>query len=242
MGTDLTLLLTTANRLPEETAERLRAYLLEVTGGRYPIVSVSQRPIDFGHNICVGEIGQSKYNEYWQLHIGAQAIETVYTAVVDDDTLYSLNHFEHRPAPGVFWYETNYWFCQDGLNHYWRIANRHQNGGGMWGCIAMTETLCGNLAARFTRYPVDPLIPHRKTIWWGEPGIQEGDREYGRHDLCHRGESINPCVVFVHRASMGHKQLSRFYRRYGLPQPENKSERLDQFGTVADLRRKFWNG
>lgn len=113
MATDLTLLMATANHLPEETAARIRAYLLEVTGGRYPIVSVSQRPIDFGCNICVGEIGQGKYNAYYQLHVGAQAIETAYVATVDDDTLYNLDHFEHRPAPGTFWYEINYWFCQE---------------------------------------------------------------------------------------------------------------------------------
>jgi len=72
---DLTLLLATANLLPDETARRIRQALLYVTGNRYPVVSVSQRAIDFGSNICVGEIGASKYNAYWQLYIGAQAVD-----------------------------------------------------------------------------------------------------------------------------------------------------------------------
>jgi len=92
---DLTLLLATANRLPDETARRIRKNLLDVTQGRYPIVSVSQKPIDFGYNICVGEIGANKYNCYRQLYIGAQAVETKYVAVVDDATLYTPGHFDY---------------------------------------------------------------------------------------------------------------------------------------------------
>lgn len=115
----------------------------------------------------------------------------------------------------------------------------------MWGCIAVTETLRENLAARFARYPVNPWASSPELVegppaWWGEPGIYEGDKEYGRADLCRRGESINPCVVFVHPAAMGYQQLSRWHRRYGQPAPENRAERLEQFGTMADLRRKYW--
>jgi len=238
---DLTLLLATANRLSDETARRIRANLLDVTQGRYPVVSVSQRPIEFGHNLCVGEIGANKYNAYWQLFIGAQAVETEYVAVIDDDVLYAPCHFEHRPPPGVFFYEKNYWFAQDGKDFFWRVSDRQTRGGGMWGCIAQTETLRANLAARFERFPNDSLtiMPDHK-IWWGEPGIHDGDRLYGRHDSYERVESPMPCVVFVHQAAMGYTQLSRWHRRYGTPAPENITERVEPWGTMADLRRQYW--
>ena len=102
MSGDLTLLLATANLLPDETARRIRLALLYVTGNRYPVVSVSQKPLDFGYNICVGEIGVNKYNAYRQLYIGTLAVKTEYVAVVDDDVLYAPGHFEHYPPPGIF--------------------------------------------------------------------------------------------------------------------------------------------
>jgi len=140
----------------------------------------------------------------------------------------------------VRYYETNYWFAEDDKDFYWRVADRQTRGGGMWGCIAQTETLCANLVARFERYPTDPGATGNAPGWWGEPGLAEGDSAYGRHDNCQRIESPEPCIVFVHRAAMGYTQLRRWHRRYGQPTPENTAERVEPFGTVADLRRQYW--
>lgn len=244
---DLTILLYTANRLPEATAARIRGHLLaqvDATGGalagRYPLISVSQKPIDFGRNICVGDIGVSKYNAYKQILIGALEVETEYVATVDDDTLYDVEHFTHRPPPGEFLYEANYWFCQDGLDYYWRASDAKTRGG-MWGCRACTETLCANLTARFECYPSDPWqIDPQLHLFFGEPGYKDGDRTYGRHDRHGTTSSPRPCLVFVHQASMGYKQLIRFYRRYGRPTPENTAAHLTDFGTVAEVRKRFW--
>lgn len=236
---NITILYYTANRLPSGAALAIRDRLRAAVG-QTPIVSVSQWPIDFGRNICVGEIGANKYNAYRQILTGAQYIETEYVATVDDDTLYPPEHFEHRPPSGEFWYETNYWFCQDGVDHYWRPADLPTKGGGMWGCIAKTATLRANLEARFSHFPFAsaPLPP-----WWGEPGVREGDRLYGRHDGLRRVASARPCVVFVHGASMGYQQFSRWHLRYGRPAPENMADTLDGYGAVAELRRELdWEG
>jgi hypothetical protein len=236
--------LATANLIPEPAAKRIRDYLLEVTEHRYPVVSVSQQPIDFGRNICVGAIGRSKYNEYKQILLGVREVTTEYVATVDDDTLYAPVHFEYRPPPGIFSYETNYWFAQDEKDNYWRIRDIATKGGGMWGCIARTEDLLSNLTARFKNYPTDPWLPDSPVsppMYWGEPGIE--DEEYGlpRESYLRRA-SPEPCVIFIHRESMGFRQYSRFHRRYGHPTPENRADSLPQFGTMADLRRKFWQG
>jgi hypothetical protein len=238
---DLTILYYTANRLPEAAAARIRSRIYDpydMPGwNNYYMVSVSQKPIEFGYNICVGDIGANKYNAYWQLYVGALAVTTEFVATVDDDTLYCPEHFEHRPPAGEFWYETNCWFAQDGKDHYWRTAEINKRGG-MWGCIARTETLRANLAARFERYPnpAAPLPP-----WWGEPGVRQGDRLYGRRDRMARIHSARPCVIFIHAASMGYQQFSRWHRRYGQPDPANVAEHLDGYGTVADVRARYWS-
>lgn len=233
---DLTILYYTANRLPDAAALRIRQHLRGVAG-KTPIVSVSQRPIAFGLNVSVGDIGANKYNAYWQILEGVQYVETEYVATVDDDTLYVPDHFEHRPLAGEFWYETNYWFCQDGIDHFWRPADLPTKGGGMWGCIAHTQTMRNNLEARFSQFPnpAAPLPP-----WWGEPGVSEGDRLYGRRDGLRRVASARPCLVFIHEAAMGYQQFSRWHRRYGQPAPENVTTALPDYGTVGDVRREFW--
>ena len=231
---DLTILLATANKMPEETNEKIRQNLLLITNGQFPIVSVSQKPIDFGQNICVGDIGQSKYNEFFQILLGVRGIETKYTAVVDDDTLYSIEHFSQRPPSGKFLYERNYWFAQIGKDEYWRVADDNKKGG-MWGCIAETELLIHNLETRYKKYPTDNDLP----AMWGEPG--KFDELYGLpKNTAYFVKSEKPCVIFIHNTAMGGVQLSRFRRRYGDPLPENKTKNLDGFGDAKDLINKYW--
>lgn len=232
---DLTILYYTANRLPEVVGFRIREHLQRQHLG-YRVVSISQKSIRLGYNVCVGDIGANKYNAYWQIWCGLEFVDTEFVATVDDDTLYMPEHFDHRPPPGEFWYETNYWFCQDGKDHYWRPAEIEKRGG-MLGCLARTETLRANLEARFAKFP-DPSAP--LPPWWGEPGDPNGDKQYGRADTLRRVTSARPCVVFIHERSMGYTQFRRWHRRYGQPRPENMADTLPGYGTVADLRREFW--
>jgi len=231
---DLSLLYCTDNVMPERTRKKIADYLLEVTGGRYPVVSVSQEPIRLGKNICVGDIGKSKFNMYKQVLTGAREVKTRYVACVDDDTLYSPEHFLHRPDDDVFSYETNYWFAQPEKDYYWRVHDVSKRGG-MWGCISSTKLLLDNLTQRFRVYPTPPPSP----FLWGEPGIN--DRPYGMISKYVRHHSEKPCVVFVHKLSMGYTQLRRFHRRYGHPLPEDKTESLEQFGSIKDLWDKYWD-
>jgi hypothetical protein len=241
VANDLTLLLATANQLDETVAKKIRDYVIEVTENKYPIVSVSQKPIDFGTNICIGEIGTSKYNEYKQILIGAKEVKTKYTAVIDDDVLYAPCHFLQRPSDDLtFLNETHYWFAQDELDYFWRPSNV-QTRGGMWGCIANTETLLNNLTKRYEMYPVDPWADGHKSrdpLMWGEPGLK--DEQFGMVSKYERVESKDPSLIFVHSKSMGYNQLRKFYRRYGLPTGENKTYILKQFGTMEDVRYNYW--
>ena len=62
-----------------------------------PIVSVTQKPVDLGHNICVGEIGSSWLNLYRQLKTAAEAATTKYVATAEHDCLYTQAHYDWTP-------------------------------------------------------------------------------------------------------------------------------------------------
>ena len=109
---DITILYYTAGVLPDYVAAKVRAHLFSIVRG-LPIISVSQKPLDFGHNICVGDIGQSYYNCYKQILIGAKAAQTDFVICAEDDTLYTPEHFLHRPASNAFCYNKNMFYLED---------------------------------------------------------------------------------------------------------------------------------
>lgn len=93
---DLTVLYYTSNREVPEFEERIRANILMACGG-LPIVSVSQKPIDFGNNICVGDVGTSGFNMFRQCLIGLKAIKTKFTVMAESDCLYPPDYFRFIP-------------------------------------------------------------------------------------------------------------------------------------------------
>ena len=105
---DLTVIYYTANYLNNRFADRVREQLIRVIG-QTPLISVSHKPMDFGENICVGDIGRSVYNIYKQVLIGARAAKTKYVATAEDDVLYSPDHYLYKPEPGTFAYDVNKW-------------------------------------------------------------------------------------------------------------------------------------
>jgi len=93
---DVTVIYYTSNRENPEFEKRIQQTLLEAVGD-LPIISVSQKPIDFGKNICVGDIGASAENILVQLREGAMAVETKYTVQTEDDCLYHKSYFDFKP-------------------------------------------------------------------------------------------------------------------------------------------------
>ena len=102
-------------------------YLLAAAGDN-PIVSVSQRPVDLGRNVCVGEIGSSWLSIYRQQLAGLEVAQTEMVAIAEHDVCYVPSHFAHEPAdPQAFTYNVNCWLVQykgthpeyDGMYSYW---------------------------------------------------------------------------------------------------------------------------
>ncbi len=93
---DLTIIYYTSNREEEEFENKIRQKLLEVSGD-IPIISVSQKPIDFGKNICVGDVGASYLNLYRQIEIGCKEAKTSFVISAEADCLYPPDYFNFVP-------------------------------------------------------------------------------------------------------------------------------------------------
>jgi len=107
-----TILYLTDNGIDENLLAKCRELLLKVSCG-LPIVSVSQKPIDLGTNICVGDIGRSGMSIDTQILIGLDAVKTKWVSVAEHDCVYSEEHFQYIPPDDkFFWYNVNQWLAQ----------------------------------------------------------------------------------------------------------------------------------
>lgn len=221
---DLTLIYYTANRLREFNAKKIRESLLEVSGNKYPVISVSQKPIDFGMNICVGEIGFSYYNCYKQILTGAKEADTEYVACCEDDIVYNDEHFSYRPSLDAFAYNTNLWFARE--KFFWKKESMS-----MGCCIAPKALLVNNLESRFVRYPTEPSREGHGQKFWVEPGLTE--KHFGIPKI--RLELFTtdaPVVVLETRGTLGGKRRDFGYDRFYC---------LEPFGDIRCFFNKYWS-
>lgn len=93
----ITIFYCSSNREKPEFEERIRKNILEHCGD-LPIVSVTQKPIDFGTNICVGDgVGVSGFNFFRQSLIALQNIKTPFALSCEADTVYGPSYFQFLP-------------------------------------------------------------------------------------------------------------------------------------------------
>lgn len=160
---NLTILYYTSNTISDFFMKNIQDQILMAVD-ETPIISVSQKPINFGQNICVGDIGRSAYNIYKQVLIAAKEAKTEYVATAEDDVLYPKEHFEYRPKGDVFAYDTNKWsiytWTKPPIFSYKPRVN-------MTSLICRRESLIKTLEERFAKYPDPNNIP---THYFGEPG------------------------------------------------------------------------
>lgn len=115
--TNKTIIYITDSVLNEEIARACRTQLVKVAGD-IPIISVSQKPLDLGLNINMGDIGRSWYNIYVQQLEGLKQATTEFVMIAEHDVMYTKEHIDWIPPDNkTFWYNTNCWFVQWGGNH-----------------------------------------------------------------------------------------------------------------------------
>jgi len=111
----------TDNTLPKEIQD-VQWYWLKKEAGDIPIISVSQKPIDLGTNICVGLIGRSWLSLYKQIFTGIEATDADYVGMVEHDCIYSAEHLNWTPpTDDAFYYNHNNWLVRwsDGMYSYY---------------------------------------------------------------------------------------------------------------------------
>src|SRR4030042_1521512 len=92
----LTILYYTSNREKPYFEKRIQGNLLKVCGD-VPIISISQKPIDLGTNICVGDVGASGFNMFRQVQIGCEHAKTKFVISAEADCLYPPDYFQFVP-------------------------------------------------------------------------------------------------------------------------------------------------
>jgi len=127
---DLTAIHYTANQKPASFVAKMQTALRASLRG-VPVVSVSHRPMDFGTNICVGDVGLSIHNVWRQLQIGAQHATTRFVCSAEDDTLYPPDYFTFRPPRDDTFYLAEpayHLFSQKNRIHFFAYNRRGDEG------------------------------------------------------------------------------------------------------------------
>ncbi len=99
----------TDNQCEERITNVVRQNLASIANG-FPIVSVSQYPIDFGRQNIVLPEPRGDLTMFKQILAGLEAIDTDVVFLVEHDVIYHPSHFEFTPARAdVFYYNQNTW-------------------------------------------------------------------------------------------------------------------------------------
>ena len=207
---DLTVVYYTSNWLDIHNTyflENTKKQLLEAIGD-LPLISVSQKPIAFGKNICVGEIGRSHLNLYRQILIGCKEAKTKYVAMAEDDILYSYEHFHyHLPQLDIFSFNMAKWSLftwSDPPIFSFRNKRKVVNS-----LIAPRNMLVEALEERFNKFKgvPDEKVPIH---YWGDPGRYE-EKLGVTVRLTEEFYTTETNIVFSHPEAFGY--LSRGTRK-----------------------------
>jgi hypothetical protein len=170
---DLTIVYYTSNSERPAFEENVRKVLVKMSGGNVPIVSVSQKPIEFGTNICVGDVGRSGHNIFRQMLIGCKAATTKYVCTAESDVLYPPEYFQFRPAKDdVAYFASPLYVC-------WSLARTKKKfslkpNGSESAMVANRECLLSALERMMEPWGMwNPDDSNGRAFWW-----LTGDREY----------------------------------------------------------------
>ena len=225
---DITAIYYTANFLPESFARKTRAQLMKAIGDM-PLISVSQKPMDFGENICVGDIGRSHLNIYRQALMGARNARTKYIAFCEDDVLYSPEHFNHIPKDGYFAYDMNIWAFYTFLGSQVFSNKNRINFNGL---ICEKDLFIEAMTERFNKWPDESKINLGN---WAEPSKYESNLGVTVREKEIYMASV-PSVAFYHPTALSYLHLGK-RKKVGL---EPRKE-LPPWGNYQDMVKLYYD-
>jgi len=115
---DLTIIYYTSNREKRGFEKRIRETIIK-NSGNLPIISVSQKPIDFGHNICVGDVGVSGFNMFRQVQIACKEAKTKFVISAEADCVYPPDYFKWIPEDKNVCYRNTNLYVMGDHRSYW---------------------------------------------------------------------------------------------------------------------------
>lgn len=166
MESDLTCLFLTVNKVP--WMEYHNKILLEAIGN-YPLITISAEPMNLP-GIQLRQSKEQSHDKIYRLMLrGAKLATTPYIAMIEDDMLYSKDHFELRPPLDTFGYNWNRWSLFTWGEPTYSFKRRFCNGCSILPRLEMIDAL----EERFAKWKE---IPH---VLNGELGYEKVEKNLG---------------------------------------------------------------
>lgn len=176
---DITVVYYTSNRELPEFEKKIQA-ILKRNMGDLPLISVSQKPMDFGTNICVGNVGFSDHNGIRQMYMGALEAKTKYVLAAESDFLYPPDYFNFTPSEEDCYKYDNIWILYSNPKYHDFQKKRFSEGATLY----LREMLIEKYAKWLENMP----------IWWD--GWQERRKApFHKYPFKTFGTK-NPCISF----------------------------------------------
>ena len=206
MNKDKTIIYYTSNRELPEFEERIKNNILKVCGG-LSIISVSQKPIDFGKNIVVGDVGASGFNMFRQVLIGCKEAKTPFVISAEADCLCPPDYFTFVPEKDNICYRNSNTYLLGRRSDY--FYKKHE--GGTWAQVIGRDYYIKRLEELFEGAP--------------EWSVEEKNfpKERGKGvDIftpaqIERFETVSPCISIKSGKGMRHYSHSDKTPIYELP-------------------------
>lgn len=163
---DLTCLFLTLNKVPWEKYHQ--EVMLDAIGS-HPLITFSRVPMSLPGKQFHQSDEQSHDKIYKLMLAGAKEATTDYVAMVEDDMLYSRDHFDIRPPIDTFGYNWNRWSLFTFGEPTYSFKRRYCNGCSILPRLEMIAAL----EERFAKWP---SIPHYLN---GELGYSKVERNLG---------------------------------------------------------------
>jgi len=203
----------TSNREKPSFEKKIQDDILAKIGD-LPLISVSQKPIDFGKNICVGDVGTSGFNVCRQIQKACEATDADYVISTEADCLYPEDYFAFVPPKlDVCYRNTNIYIVK-----YKRDFFKEKD-----------SSLFAQVIGR------EFLLERLNYLFKGAPEWSEAEKNFPkeRHrkifDYYEYFKSKNPCISIKTGRGMRQHTATRDEKFYELP----------YWGTFEDFRKKY---
>ena len=225
MKNNKTILYYSSNRENPEFEQKIRDEILKICGN-IPIVSVSQKPINFGKNICVGNVGHSYLNLYRQTLIGAKAAKTEYLIFAEADFLYSKEYFDFEPKGANLYRYDNDWVILTNPRFGYKYFKKPFAGGTL---------ICKR------QFMIDILEEYLE----GQPEWIDGNfvvkDKNGKPKIDHTTitKFEEPFEIFTGSPCVSFKTGDGMTQRFSVPDRHNKVDTLPYWGNGKELCKKM---